>query len=394
MGAGKTQSAITRMNEDTNGKYIFVTPYLKEVERIKESCAVRDFLSPENTGQGKLDGLHTLLIRRKNIVSTHALFSTYTPYTAELIHDGDYTLILDEVFCVVEPVNITRNDFDILISSDQIEIEEDGEHVRWLDQNYDGTRFQDIMQKALSHTLILYKNMLLFWTFPVDIFKAFQEVIILTYMFDAQFQKYYFQMCSIETERVGSKMIDGVYRFCPASEMPKTIPWLKNKISIVDDVRLNRIGDRDYSLSSSWYKREYRKEDRPLLDTLRKNLINFFKNKCNANSSDTMWTTFKTYKGALQGKGYTKGFLSYNIRATNEYRSRSCLAYCVNAYFNPYFKQYFFDHGCTVDEDKYALSEMIQWIWRSAIRDGKEITVYVPSKRMRELLVKWIDDMC
>jgi len=33
---------------------------------------------------------------------------------------------------------------------------------------------------------------------------------------------------------------------------------------------------------------------------------------------------------------------------------------------------------------------MIQWIWRSAIRDGKEIWVYIPSRRMRELLKKWL----
>ena len=32
----------------------------------------------------------------------------------------------------------------------------------------------------------------------------------------------------------------------------------------------------------------------------------------------------------LKGKGYTKGFLSCNVRATNAYRRRDCLAYCVN----------------------------------------------------------------
>ena len=44
-------------------------------------------------------------------------------------------------------------------------------------------------------------------------------------------------------------------------------------------------------------------------------------------------------------------------------------------------------------DDEYALSEMIQWIWRSAIRDGKEIWVYIPSRRMRELLKKWLLDL-
>ena len=40
-------------------------------------------------------------------------------------------------------------------------------------------------------------------------------------------------------------------------------------------------------------------------------------------------------------------------------------------------------------DDIYALSEMLQWIWRSRIRNGLSITVYIPSIRMRELLGEW-----
>ena len=56
-------------------------------------------------------------------------------------------------------------------------------------------------------------------------------------------------------------------------------------------------------------------------------------------------------------------------------------------------KLYYKSHGIEVDEDLYALSIMIQWIWRSAIRDGKDIYIYIPSRRMRNLLIKWIQDV-
>jgi hypothetical protein len=36
---------------------------------------------------------------------------------------------------------------------------------------------------------------------------------------------------------------------------------------------------------------------------------------------------------------------------------------------------------------------MIQWIWRSAIRDGEEVYLYIPSKRMRTLLTDWMDNI-
>ena len=45
-----------------------------------------------------------------------------------------------------------------------------------------------------------------------------------------------------------------------------------------------------------------------------------------------------------------------------------------------------------MDQTLYALSEMVQFIWRSRIREGKEIVLYIPSKRMRELLKEWLED--
>ena len=55
-------------------------------------------------------------------------------------------------------------------------------------------------------------------------------------------------------------------------------------------------------------------------------------------------------------------------------------------------KLFYEKHGIEVDEETYALSIMIQWIWRSAIRDGKKVNLYIPSKRMRDLLNNWIDE--
>lgn len=56
-------------------------------------------------------------------------------------------------------------------------------------------------------------------------------------------------------------------------------------------------------------------------------------------------------------------------------------------------KKFYQMHGVEVDEDMYALSIMVQWIWRSAIRDGNEVYLYIPSSRMRSLLISWIDSL-
>ncbi len=50
---------------------------------------------------------------------------------------------------------------------------------------------------------------------------------------------------------------------------------------------------------------------------------------------------------------------------------------------------FFQDNGVSVNEDLYALSELVQWLWRSRIRNGQPIDAYIPSERMRGLLDAW-----
>ena len=41
-------------------------------------------------------------------------------------------------------------------------------------------------------------------------------------------------------------------------------------------------------------------------------------------------------------------------------------------------------------ENDYALTEMIQWVWRTRIRNDEEVDLYLPSKRMRDIIDQWI----
>ena len=60
----------------------------------------------------------------------------------------------------------------------------------------------------------------------------------------------------------------------------------------------------------------------------------------------------------------------------------------------PWMKNYLVRIGATeVNQDMYALSVLIQWIFRSAVRKGEEVWLYVPSKRMRHLLIEWLDNL-
>lgn len=394
MGAGKTLSAITQMNEDTESCYIFVTPYLDEVKRIRQGCAGRGFREPLQLGSGKLDHLHSLLAEKKNIACTHALFERYTEETIDLIRSGKYKLIMDEAFHAVKVIEISQRDLELLRNKDNgmIEIEPESCRVKWTKEDYEG-KFEDLRDMCKTGNVILYHDCLFLWAFPVDVFLAFRDVTILTYLFDAQEQKYYFDTHGIEVKKIGTVFENGVYRFSESGVPPEYVRTLRDKIHILDDERLNKIGDKETALSSSWYARAEKEKGKLNIRQLKNNLTNVFINRYSAQSSCTLWTTFKRYHDNLKGKGYTSGFLSCNARATNAYRDRNYLAYCINVYYHPLLRNYFVERGVDVRDDEYALSEMIQWIWRSAIRDGKEIWIYIPSRRMRDLLKKWLLDL-
>ena len=61
-GVGKTTALINLINNDTsNQKYIFITPFLSEVERIKKSCPDKNFISPDENNKTKLEHFSRLI---------------------------------------------------------------------------------------------------------------------------------------------------------------------------------------------------------------------------------------------------------------------------------------------------------------------------------------------
>ena len=391
MGAGKTSAAIRYMNSSPDKNFIFITPYLNECYRIIDSCPVKMFKSPRDKPRSKLLNLHFLLEHKYNISSTHALFASYTDETIQLIKDGHYTLVMDEVFEIVKEIKISQGDVKDLIQNGYIEIEEETGRVKWLNNSYTGTTFQDIMLRAKAGTLLYYHDTFMFWMFPPEVFKAFDEVIVLTYLFDAQLQKYYFDINNFHYQYISVEKDDSGYVFSDSHVTYNKIPGLKQKVHVLENSKLNAIGDGHYSFSSTWATRNFRHTK--MINLVRNNVYNVLRNYFDGKGNDSMWTCFKAHKDRLTPHGYIRSFVPCSCRATNEYKRRKNLAYCVNIFFNPFLKQYFEGRGCVVDEDRYALSEMIQWIWRSAIRDGEDINIYVPSQRMRDLLTRWLDDV-
>ena len=398
MGYGKTSYLINKMKNDTEHKYIYITPFLDEVKRIETECKDRKFTQPttKNKKGSKLEGLKQLIIKGRNIASTHALFSMADEELIMLIKSNNYILVLDEVLDVVEQASVTKNDISTLFQQNLIEVSnsENG-LVKWLVNQILLPCF-DSKAMAEANTLYFVNNTLLVWAMPVEIFKSFEEVYVATYMFDCQLQRYYYDYFNVEYKYYHVIQNEETKEYEMVETLDKDYDLdfrkkAKELITILDNKKLNAVGDADNALSKSWYDRKVKESGEPTIKQLKNNILNYFQNICKSSSVDNMWTCFADYQGKLKGKGYSKGWIPCNSRATNDYANKTSLAYCINCYMNPFYKAFFSVRNIEVDEKKYALSELLQWIWRSQIRQGKPINLYIPSSRMRELLEEFLN---
>jgi hypothetical protein len=168
---------------------------------------------------------------------------------------------------------------------------------------------------------------------------------------------------------------------------------VKDNLVFITNRNLESTKQRDTTLSKSWFEKAKPEEIKKFQAMLRSCVVSE-----KAKAGDVFWTTYKEYERKLGGDGYRKGvskdmpaFLPCNIRATNNYRNYTLCMYAVNLFKNPVEVQYLRSQGVEPDEDTFALSEAIQFIFRGSIRKGEKMKLLVLSKRVRDLLEGWLN---
>ena len=386
MGRGKTSAAIRYINENRDDRrFLFVTPYLTEVERI---CTYCSFEEPgEDLGTKSADLKHKMRLRR-NLAITHALFYLMDLETLELAKENGYSIIIDESINIVERIPTSSKDFNLIIEN--LADEDEIGRLIWRDPEYEG-RFNDY--KALAdHGSLFRLDSALLNIFNPDLFGAFEEVIMLTYLFDGQMQKAYLDYFEIPYRVVGIEQDEYGYFFSEHPDCPPPIN-LKDLVHIVDKERMLAPFWGKFALSKNWYSKKDENSDE--IRMLRRYLNYFFRSVAEADASTRIWTCYKddVYKVLGPKRRYASNFLPLNIRATNEYRGATAVAYLVNRFCDPNLMKFFSARDIHLDHDQFALSEMVQFVWRSAIRDNQPIDLYIPSKRMRDLFIGWMNSI-
>lgn len=392
-----TSASIDYMNTHRGDKFIYITPYLDEATRIKTGCPKLHFVEPSDKLRefNFKKSLHTqaLIDEGRNIATTHQAFKGYTPETLKRIKEQGYVLIIDENVDILE--SFEYSEYDLRMAVDAGLIKSENGIYSLTDKPYKGKALSELFRLLKSRELVQVKGAnketFFYWALPPSLITSFKETFILTYLFQGQSIRYFLDIYNIKYDFIGiEKRGDNSFRFGKLpGYTPDYISDIKNKLHIYDERRMNEIGSDFYALSMNWYAK---KKDET--ETLKKNISNFFNNINRDIPADKrLWGVYKSEYNAMRGKGYSKSFLTFNAKATNDYRSRNCLVYITNLFMNVSEKQFYQLHGIEVDEDAYALSIMVQWIWRSAIRDGQDVYLYIPSSRMRNLLINWMNSL-
>lgn len=418
-GSGKTSYALNYINElPPEKKIIYITPFLDEVNRVKTSCTSKNFIAPDKKrGKGKKrNHLLQLIIEEQNIVSTHALFSNIDDELIAALSASNYILVLDEVMDVLEKFDLweempgldedtrdkkTKQEINNLLAKNIIDIDNDTGQIYWLDEEYQLGKYETFRNLALRELLFLIDGEIIVWTFPIDVFREgiFDEVYILTYQFDWQIQAAYYKYFGLEYTKYHIEKKDDTYFPIKTENEEYDLEWrnsIKEKIHIVDNNKLNSIGNINklrngrviLPLTKNWYD-----ENPNLIQIVTNTVINFFSNIIKVKTEKRMWTGFVKYKSKMSRNNLSKkNWLPINSRATNNYSNKTALAYTIDRWLNPFIVHFFYKKGVSIDQDKFAVSELIQWIWRSAIRNGEEINVFIPSERMRTLLINFLEN--
>lgn len=405
MGGYKTTAAITYMNEHPDRRFLYVTPFLPEVRRIVDSCRGADFVQPDNTlkvyGNKKMNHFRSLVNQGRNIAMTHALFSKIDDVTATIITDRQYVIIIDEVMDVFEPLSFTRGDIKMAVNAGfLIQSDDDGEY-RYFEtgdeaEDYTG-EFRKLFERAKLDQVVRTRGWddpdrtkLGFWMLNRRLFRMAEEMFVLTYLFDGAPLKGYFDVNKIPYEYIGVRLCeDGLHRFSKYPETPAYVANLRGHVHLCDKPSINNIGAAKFALSKSWYERAVHNGD---ISKIRGHIDSFFRRHVPAgiDADQRMYAVWKDFEKSVRAKGFTNSHLVFNSKATNEYKEKAALAYCVNIFPQPDLESYLKHNDANIDWDQYAVSNMVQWIWRSRIREGRDIWLYIPSRRMRELFISWM----
>ncbi len=424
-GSGKTTAIIKYVNEcvskrafeDNNKRFLIVTPYTDELDDICSETACTQPITP------KAQDIKRLIIQGVDICCTHSLFVSYfDTETLGLIKDSDkdYILIIDEELPVLSPITGNRRqyskdkdlpkritvfalkDFNLACEG-MLLLKTENNRLKW-NYNHDYSKdkeksmFDEIEKRLQLYDLFKDDESSVIQVMKKEVWELFSSVTFCSYRLKESYLAYYCQLLNIRIKW---------YHLNKDHEITKG--YLESKPEGLDRIELFTtdsplsVNKRNYELlhdisySKTWYTNNIDSSTGWLSDPARA-LFNEFRNwrenrVPKGKGNKYYWTCYKGFEDMVTGKKLSKKkWVACNIRATDDYSDCYTVGYLVNRFPNVSLEHFLSRRGINVNQKEIALSEFIQFLWRSNIRikDSKEkVFAFVPSKELYDSFISW-----
>ena len=391
-GSGKTASMIEGFRSDR--KYLVIVPLLTEVDRVVEWSKSTPFQQPhanDNNAPTKTETLESMVLQGQNIVATHSLFERLGPLARRSLL-SDYDIIIDEVPEVVRPVSskskVSIEEF--YLNTGYMTVDTKTGLVsptgKWwsMRDDVDDTLSTTILTYANTGCLYLLEVHLFIWAMPKELLTAGRTTTILTYKSEGSVLSSYLKKLDVPVEVANDNQREEAFRKKAAELITiKDIPAL-SRLSLSHSGQLAGMSNSNYCRTVVNALKNLR--GRQLKDVSAENiLITCAKDGWYKGGDEKVAGPFASGSKLFQGANW----LPKVTRGTNKYAHCSHLIYLYDQHMNPYVARWLEDNSRAFD-DAYALTELIQWVWRSRVRKGRPVTLYLPSPRMRQLMEQWL----
>ena len=399
-GFGKTSSLLSVINQRPDLKFLVVVNTLDEVDRILTGVSQGHMFAPKEAIEANVnkgEQLEAMLVAKKSVVITHKLYER-AGRLADVGLLEDYSVIIDEVPNTIKVLQTVKPKSmeEIYLNKGFLEMSPTAElrvTQKWVDGygDFSDTLRSNIYNASLGRGLFYDGKGNLISSIPVSLFDSVGSMTVLTFLSSGSFLTKFLEQNKVkyETKIVPSalqKFKDSARKLLKIEDFPalEKVPYSYSKqitytvsskparttATALKNLKQRQLADIDpcnilvTCVKGVWYKRS-RRDD---IDVTKPGAF------------------------AKDSRLFSKvSWIPNTTRGTNKFSHCTHLIYLYEQNTNPVLMNWMKVND-TEFRNQYAVTEMIQLIWRTQIRNGLPVTVYMPSKRMRSILVNWLNE--
>lgn len=399
-GCGKTTAIFKEMSRNRQDKWLYLSPMKAEIrERVpieSEVNALEFFIAEDSSRHIENKAMTAQVLQAfkegMNVACTHALMMRFTDEHLEAIKQQGYSVVCDEELDLIKGYNgLRKGDVEFLLNNNHIKIDDTDGKITFLTNIGSDTAYSNAASLANMECLYSAKsrNSFLITQISPRLIDVSKRFILLTYLYKGSIMDTFMQMHGYQSKELKIELL--------YSEKER-IQQIRNLVQFIEPKSLKELPDK-MTLSASWWKTASR-SDIQKLEKVFTNIVNH----SGVKRENIMHTLPKlNHDGNEDGEKVTvsrvfsparydteNSFVPFNARATNMYRHKELAIHLLNVYPNLPVTVYMQDMRFICNDENHALSTFVQWLFRSCIRDGKQVKVAIASKRMSLLFKQWL----